>query len=183
MKFAKIPSTVALPTVIINSQKFSCTAGQWYFVFDRLMMTSSLIVVAVDAMMGYAVLRRRKCEDRRSNGWCAGAPCGEGLDINVAKWCCCSCRVVDVVAAHFVNISFWRTAQCSLALPLLWIQYEPLFLSCLARPKTKFVADIAPPANCIQSLLRSLSFSNIVPCFDFRTGNSSQPRGIRCQNG
>jgi len=52
MKFAKIPNIVALPTIIINSQKFSWTAGQWYFVFDRLMITSSLTVVAVDAMTG-----------------------------------------------------------------------------------------------------------------------------------
>ena len=53
MKFAKIPKTVALPTIIIKSQTFSCTAGQWYLVFARRMMTSSVIVEAVDAMMGY----------------------------------------------------------------------------------------------------------------------------------
>jgi hypothetical protein len=41
---------VALPTVMISSQKLSCTAGQWYFVRTRW-TTTSVIVDSDDAMV------------------------------------------------------------------------------------------------------------------------------------
>jgi len=39
-KLALVPSIVALPTIMMSSQKFNCMAGQWYFVRVRATTTS-----------------------------------------------------------------------------------------------------------------------------------------------
>lgn len=54
MKYAKIPRIVPEATIMISSQKLSCSAGQWYFVRDRCTITS-VMVLSVDAI--FAVVR------------------------------------------------------------------------------------------------------------------------------
>jgi hypothetical protein len=57
MKYAFMPRTVDEPTIIMKSQKFSCTAGQWYFVLIRRTTSSVIVDSVVEAIADYSGVR------------------------------------------------------------------------------------------------------------------------------